>query len=102
MEGRRSRKKPVKRRSERKKERRSRTGREWSFYCTSTPQEATEQDTNAECTHLELSLSSSLESGGVCRKQSGSSGEVSLTWVGKLVSQKNDIYKLYSDAHGLV
>ncbi|XP_053094343.1 protein ECT2 isoform X1 [Pangasianodon hypophthalmus] len=63
VEGRRRQKKPVKRRSEREKEKRSRTGREWSFHCTSTPQQATKQDTLPEHTHLELSLNSSPESG---------------------------------------
>lgn len=79
MEGRHRPRKPVKRRSVREKQRRSRTGREWPFPCTSTPQRVTEQDAHPERTHLDLSLSSSPESGGVCRKHSGSSGEVSLT-----------------------
>ncbi|KAI5614706.1 protein ECT2 [Silurus asotus] len=74
VEGRRRQKKAAKRRSEREQARRrtSRTGRERLFHCTSTPQQATEQDAHPEHVHLELSFNSSQESGGVC----GSSGEV--------------------------
>lgn len=81
MEDRRRQKKAVKRRSKREKERRrrSRTGREWPFHCTSTPQQVTDQDPRAEHTHLEVSLNSSPETGGVCRKLLGSPGEVSVT-----------------------
>ncbi|XP_027025772.2 protein ECT2 isoform X2 [Tachysurus fulvidraco] len=63
VEGRRRQKKPVKRRSEREKERRSRTGRERPFHCISIPQQATEQDRLPEHMHLELSLDSFKESG---------------------------------------
>lgn len=85
VEGKCRQKKPVKRRSERRR----RTGRDWHLHSTSTPHQTTEQDSHTEHTHMELSLRSSPESGGVCRKQSGSPGEVSLTEGGKLRSQKN-------------
>ncbi|TSK53621.1 Protein ECT2 [Bagarius yarrelli] len=48
VEGRCKQKNPVKRRNKRKKERRSKTGREWPFQCTSTPQQTTAQDTLPE------------------------------------------------------
>ncbi|XP_046713826.1 protein ECT2 isoform X2 [Silurus meridionalis] len=67
VEGRHRQKKAAKRRSEREQARRtSRTGRERLFHCTSTPQQATEQDAHPEHVHLELSFNSSQESGGVC------------------------------------